>query len=125
MIDAIATANYERFSSSIREFAVYSSTVYPTSSWTFLGYFEALDSSELQVFNVTASVWSKFVKVEWLSWYRNEAICTMSEFRVYGLNMMNAMLVFLKKDQMMDRKPSSMFRSIKCRDVGSEDRFHV
>lgn len=38
---------------------------------------------------------SRFVRVEWLSWHRDETICTMSEFRVYGSNMMNAMLVFL------------------------------
>lgn len=95
MIDTIATANYERFSSSVHEFALYGSAVYPTSTWSFLGYFEAMDSSELQVFNVTASVWSKYIRVEWLSWYRDETICTMSEFRVYGLNTMDAMLVWV------------------------------
>ena len=32
------------------------------------------------------------MRVEWLSWYRNEAICTMSQFRVYGNNMMSTVL---------------------------------
>lgn len=35
----------------------------------------------------------RYVRVEWLSWYREETICTMTEFRVYGSNMMDAMLV--------------------------------
>ena len=28
--------------------------------------------------------------------YRDETMCTMSEFRVYGSNMMNAMLVLIQ-----------------------------
>lgn len=105
MIDTIATANYERFSSSVKEFVVYGSTIYPTDSWSFLGYFEANDKSELQVFPLTTSSWTKlrmkegmkyrFVRVEWLTWHRDETMCTMSEFRVYGNNMMNAMLVLM------------------------------
>ena len=38
----------------------------------------------------------RFVRVEWLTWYRDETMCTMSEFRVYGSNMMNAMLVLIQ-----------------------------
>lgn len=34
----------------------------------------------------------RYIRVEWVSWYRNEAICTMSTFCVYGSNMMNAVL---------------------------------
>ena len=102
LIDAIATSNYERFSSSVKDFLVYGSAVYPTISWSFIGYFRAEDTSELQVFNVSTTLWVKwdrrrvlrgrYVRVEWLSWYRNEAICTMSQFRVYGNNMMNTVL---------------------------------
>lgn len=106
MIDAIATANYERFSSSVKEFVVYGSAIYPTDSWSFLGYFEADDKSVLQVFPLTTSSWTKlrkrrlmrnrFVRVEWLTWHRDETMCTMSEFRVYGSNMMNTMLVLIQ-----------------------------
>ena len=38
----------------------------------------------------------RFVRVEWLTWYRDETMCTMSECRVYGSNMMNAMLVLIQ-----------------------------
>lgn len=33
------------------------------------------------------------MKIEWLSWYGNEAMCTMSEIRVFGSNMASTMLV--------------------------------
>lgn len=61
VVDASAVANYERFASSIRGFVVYGSTVYPTQSWGFLGYFKASDSSELQVFPVDVATWTKWV----------------------------------------------------------------
>ncbi|OAO17782.1 SAD1, spindle pole body-associated protein [Blastocystis sp. ATCC 50177/Nand II] len=92
LIDSIATSNFERFSSSVKDFLVYGSAVYPTISWSFIGYFRAKDKSDLQVFNVTTTTWVKYIRVEWVSWYRNEAICTMSTFCVYGSNMMNAVL---------------------------------
>lgn len=37
----------------------------------------------------------RYVRVEWVSWHRDETICTMSEFHVYGSDMMNAMMVGL------------------------------
>lgn len=61
MIDTIATANYERFASSVKEFAVYGSPVYPTASWAFLGYFQADDTSDLQAFAVNTATWTKWV----------------------------------------------------------------
>ena len=36
-----------------------------------------------------------YVRVEWVSWHRDENICTMSEFHVYGSDMMNTMMVRL------------------------------
>lgn len=35
------------------------------------------------------------MRVEWVSWHRDETICTMSEFHVYGSDMMNTMMVRL------------------------------
>lgn len=35
------------------------------------------------------------MRVEWVSWHRDETICTMSEFHVYGSDMMNTMMVGL------------------------------
>ena len=49
--------------------------------------------------NLVFFVYSRFIKVEWLTWYRNEAMCTMSEFRVYGSTMINTMLVRLYDDR--------------------------
>lgn len=59
LIDSIATSNFERFSSSVKDFLVYGSAVYPTISWSYIGYFQAKDKSDLQVFNVTTTTWVK------------------------------------------------------------------
>jgi len=84
--DTIELSNWERYSSTIREFEVYGANEYPTTDWTLLGSYGAAAKSEIgsQKFEIQNQAWIRFVKLRWLSHYGDEFYCTMTEIRVFG-----------------------------------------
>uniref|UniRef100_A0AAV1UBU5 SUN domain-containing protein n=1 Tax=Peronospora matthiolae TaxID=2874970 RepID=A0AAV1UBU5_9STRA len=82
--DAIAVANYEKFSSPVKEFIVLGSVNYPTDTWLVLGNFTAEHSNGEQIFQLDAQQHVRYIKFRILSHYGSEYYCTLSQLRVFG-----------------------------------------
>ncbi|KAF7507253.1 hypothetical protein GJ744_010811 [Endocarpon pusillum] len=91
LIDTIVLANFEFFSSIFRTFRVSITDRYPVKpeKWKVLGTFEARNTREVQAFLVeNPLIWTKFVRIEFLTHYGNEFYCPVSLVRVHGTTML-------------------------------------
>ncbi|KAL0931586.1 sad1 unc domain protein [Colletotrichum truncatum] len=94
LVDTVVLANFEFFSSMIRQFRVSVSDRYPVKAdkWKDLGTFEAKNSRDIQPFLVpNPLIWAKYVRVEFLSHYGNEYYCPVSLLRVHGTRMLESL----------------------------------
>ncbi|POM67719.1 Hypothetical protein PHPALM_16227 [Phytophthora palmivora] len=82
--DAIAVANYEKFSSPVKDFIVLGSVNYPTDTWLVLGNFTAAHTNGEQIFELDAQQHVRYIKFRFLSHYGSEYYCTLSQLRVFG-----------------------------------------
>lgn len=80
----IEIANFELFSSTPKDIAVYFSDRFPTRDWTSVGQFAAQDMRDVQSFDLFPHLFGKFIKVEMLSHHGSEHYCPVSLFKVYG-----------------------------------------
>jgi hypothetical protein len=84
-VTSVALANYEKYSSTVKEFQLLASTSFPTEEWINLGVYEAVPRLGEQYFNVTtSSVHTRYLKFKFLTHYDNEALCTLSQIKVHG-----------------------------------------
>ncbi|KAK7207771.1 UNC-like C-terminal-domain-containing protein [Myxozyma melibiosi] len=91
LIHTIAIANYEFFSSMVREFRVSVSERYPVkaSGWKVIGRFEAANVREVQNFEIEIpQIFAKFLRIEFLSHWGQEFYCPLSVVRVHGITEM-------------------------------------
>ncbi|RLN43804.1 hypothetical protein BBJ28_00019929 [Nothophytophthora sp. Chile5] len=79
--DAIAIANYEKFSSPVKAFIVLGSVNYPTDTWLVLGNFTAAHANGEQVFQLDSLQHVRYIKFRFLSHYGSEYYCTLSQLR--------------------------------------------
>ena len=101
LIDTIVLANFEFFSSIFRTFRVSVSDRYPVKleKWKTLGTFEARNTREVQAFLVdNPLIWTKYVRIEFMTHYGNEFYCPVSLVRVHGTTML--------EDYRHDEEPS-------------------
>ncbi|KAM3959123.1 SUN domain-containing ossification factor [Aphomia sociella] len=77
-------ANFELFSSTPKDIAVYFSDRFPTREWASVGQFTAKDMRDVQSFDLFPHLFGKFIKVEMLSHHGSEHYCPISLFKVYG-----------------------------------------
>ncbi|RLN02374.1 hypothetical protein BBJ28_00014130, partial [Nothophytophthora sp. Chile5] len=70
--DAIAIANYEKFSSPVKAFIVLGSVNYPTDTWLVLGNFTAAHTNGEQVFHLDSLQHVRYIKFRFLSHYGSE-----------------------------------------------------
>ncbi|KAH7321873.1 UNC-like C-terminal-domain-containing protein [Rhexocercosporidium sp. MPI-PUGE-AT-0058] len=92
-IDTVVLANYEFFSSMIRTFRVSVSDRYPVKidKWKDIGTYEARNSREIQAFLITnPQIWTRYIRIEFLSHYGNEYYCPLSLVRVHGTRMLES-----------------------------------
>lgn len=80
----IEIANFELFSSTPKDFAVYFSDRFPTRDWASVGQFTAKEMRDVQSFDLFPHLFGKFIKVEMLSHHGSEHYCPISLFKVYG-----------------------------------------
>lgn len=80
----IEIANFELFSSTPKDIAVYFSDRFPTREWADVGQFAVQDTREIQSFDLYPHLFGKFIKVEMLSHHGSEHFCPISLFKVYG-----------------------------------------
>lgn len=87
LVKIIQLANYERYSSHVKEFQVLASQEYPTQNndqWTDLGTYTALSKSGEQSFELKEPTWARYLKFKFLSHYGVEHYCTVSQTKVHG-----------------------------------------
>ena len=89
-INALQLANYELFSSSIKEFKVYTAETYPPKEWKHLGTFETVNNRQIQKFDVeNHGDYSKYVRFEKITSRGKEHFCVLSTFEVLGMSMVD------------------------------------
>ena len=89
-IKALQLANYELFSSSVNEFKIFTSEVYPPKEWVEIGSFSTESNRNLQKFAIANDrLYSKFVKFEMVSHRGKEHFCVLSTFQVLGMSMVD------------------------------------
>lgn len=92
LVDTVVLANFEFFSSMIRKFRVSASDRYPVKmdKWVDLGTFEARNSRDIQAFLIEhPQIYTKYIRIEFLSHYGNEFYCPVSLLRVHGTRMLD------------------------------------
>ncbi|KAI0118941.1 UNC-like C-terminal-domain-containing protein [Nemania sp. FL0031] len=93
LVDTVVIANFEFFSSMVRQFRVSISDRYPVKldKWKTLGTFQARNSRDIQPFLIeNPQDWARYLRVEILSHYGNEYYCPVSLLRVHGLRMLDS-----------------------------------
>lgn len=93
LVDTVVLANFEFFSSMIRRFRVSVSDRYPAKpdKWIELGIFEARNSRDIQPFLVEhPQIYTKYIRIEFLSHYGNEYYCPVSLLRIHGTRMLDS-----------------------------------
>jgi hypothetical protein len=103
-ITALELLNFEKYSSMLREFQLLASSSYPTDEWINLGIYSALPQLGSQTFHITdlSEAHTRYIKVKFLTHYSNEALCTLSQIKVYGTTVIAAF------QQEVERSDTSM-----------------
>ncbi|RGP67538.1 sad1 unc [Fusarium longipes] len=104
LIDTVVVANFEFFSSMFRHFTVSVSDRYPVKmdKWKDIGTFEARNSRDIQPFLVqNPQIFSKYVRIEFLTHWGKEYYCPVSLLRIHGSRMID----FLKEARDDDSSP--------------------
>jgi len=92
LVDTIAIANFEHYSSNPKEFELLSSLTYPTENWETLGRFTAANAKVSQNFTFLEPKWARYLKLNLVSHYGSEFYCTLSMLEVYGMDAVEKML---------------------------------
>lgn len=92
LVDTVVLANFEFFSSTIRQFRVSVSDKYPVKleKWKDIGTYQARNSRDIQSFLIeNPKIWAKYIRIEFLSHYGKEYYCPVSLLRVHGTRMLD------------------------------------
>ncbi|CEP64344.1 Slp1p LALA0_S11e01970g [Lachancea lanzarotensis] len=101
LVEQIAIANYEFFSSTFQtlRFSV-SDRFPPKNGWKVLGEFNANNTRNIQEFDIpNPLIWARYARVEVLSHFGHEFYCPISVIRVHGKTMMDD----VKLDELEER----------------------
>ncbi|KAL1833619.1 hypothetical protein ACET3Z_003270 [Daucus carota] len=123
LVDTIQIANFEHYSSNLKEFELSSSLVYPTDTWGKLGNFTAANAKHAQRFVLQEPKWVRYLKLNLLSHYGSGFYCTLSVVEVYGVDAVEKMLEDLVS--VSADKVSSEQKSVPTKQVVTEgDQYH-
>ncbi|KAK1288314.1 hypothetical protein QJS10_CPB19g00224 [Acorus calamus] len=92
LVNTIEIANFEHYSSNLKDFELLSSLVYPTEKWDKVGNFTAANAKHAQRFTLQEPKWARYLKLNLLSHYGLEFYCTLSSIEVYGVDAVERML---------------------------------
>lgn len=98
-LEGFRILNQEIYSSFFKEIKLYVATEYPPKEWTFMGKFLLGNEDGFQSFSVEP-IWVRFLRVEFVSYYGDEYYCTLTQFSVFGLSMLNS----VNKDYVLRQK---------------------
>ncbi|KAG0501757.1 hypothetical protein HPP92_001829 [Vanilla planifolia] len=110
LVDSLQIANFEHYSSNLKEFELLSSLVYPTDSWVKLGNFTAQNAKHAQRFVLPEPNWARYLKLNLLSHHGSEFYCTLSVVEVYGVDAVERMLEDLISVENKSQIPRNMNR---------------
>lgn len=89
LVKEITLANFEFFSSQFREFSVYGSSKLPPD-WVLLGNYSAKNVRDRQHFTIKdPKIWSKHVRIHFLSHYGSEFYCPLTSIQIFGTTMLD------------------------------------
>jgi hypothetical protein len=89
LVDALALANYEIFSSTVKDFSVYVSAQ-ATDGWKLLGNFKAANTREIQAFRVPdPKLWARYIRLDLDNFHGREVFCPLSLLRIHGRTMID------------------------------------
>ncbi|PKI41165.1 SUN domain-containing protein 4-like [Punica granatum] len=123
LVDTIEIANFEHYSSNLKEFVLLGSLAYPTDSWVKLGNFTAANGKVAQRFSLSEPKWVRYLKLNLLSHYGHEFYCTLSVLEVYGVDAVERMLEDLISlpenpvEENVEKKPPSRAESANGDDI--------
>jgi hypothetical protein len=86
LVVEIVIANYEFYSSNVRDFELLGSSVYPIKEWTLLGKFEAENSRVPQNFTLSEPKWTRYLRLQIISYHGSDFYCTLSVLEVHGVD---------------------------------------
>ncbi|KAG2589842.1 SUN domain-containing protein 5-like isoform X2 [Panicum virgatum] len=92
LVDTVALANLEHYSSTFRDFEVYGSMSYPTEAWELLGRFTAENAKHAQRFALPEPRWTRYLRLRLVSHYGSGFYCILSYLEVYGVDAVERML---------------------------------
>lgn len=85
----VELANFELFSSPLKAVSISVSNRFPTREWTPAGQFIAKTERDVQVFDLSSTLFGKFVRVD-LTYTNTEHYCPLSFFRIFGTSEIEA-----------------------------------
>lgn len=128
LVDTIQIANFEHYSSNLKDFELSGSLVYPTDTWEKLGNFTAANAKHAQRFFLQEPKWVRYLKLNLSSHYGSGFYCTLSVVEVYGVDAVEKMLEDLVsvQDKLFSAdKVSSEQKSVSTKQVVTEgDQYH-
>ena len=83
LVKQVILANYERYSSRVKEFALQGSTT-AVGDWVEIGHFEAEEGNGKQAFPLERPAWVRYLKFHFLSHHGDEHYCTISQISLHG-----------------------------------------
>ncbi|XP_010439109.1 PREDICTED: uncharacterized protein SLP1-like [Camelina sativa] len=92
LVDTVRIANFEHYSSNLKEFSLSGSLSYPTEMWTPAGSFVAANIKQIQTFRLLEPKWLRYLKLNLVSHYGSEFYCTLSVVEVFGIDALEQML---------------------------------
>ncbi|XP_010433836.1 PREDICTED: uncharacterized protein SLP1-like [Camelina sativa] len=92
LVDTVRIANFEHYSSNLKEFSLSGSLSYPTEMWTPAGSFVAANIKQIQTFRLPEPKWLRYLKLNLVSHYGSEFYCTLSVVEVFGIDALEQML---------------------------------
>ncbi|KAI3851638.1 hypothetical protein MKW92_039509 [Papaver armeniacum] len=92
LVDTVEVANFEHYSSNLRDFQVLGSLVYPTDKWLHLGNITAKNVKHAQRFILEEPKWVRYLKFNLLNHYGSGFYCTLSAVGVYGMDAVEQMV---------------------------------
>ncbi|KAF3608127.1 hypothetical protein DY000_02046227 [Brassica cretica] len=106
LVNTIKIANFEHYSSNLKEFELQGTLVYPTDTWVHMGNFTAANVKQEQNFTLVEPKWVRYLKLKFLSHYGSEFYCTLSLVEVYGVDAVERMLEdLISVEDNMKEKP--------------------
>ena len=86
LVKQIILANYERFSSRVKEFQVLGSQT--MGKWVDLGTYTAKAGNGKQTFDLLEPAWARYIKFKFRTHHGSEYYCTLSQIKVHGSTML-------------------------------------